>query len=142
MTKIGKCPYTALEESTMDFIFNDKPKELIFKDEKNEREIVFLYEDPTADDRIKYGSEIAILFRGKEIADVQVEDITRVQFKFGSKILAGFRVQKISVNLSSDPEDPEYNPDWKKLIINRAPDLVILLAQTVFERDRFTPEKN
>jgi hypothetical protein len=48
----------------------------------------------------------------------------------------------MSVNISSDPEDPGYNPEWKKLITNRAPDLIILLAQTVFERDRFTPEKN
>jgi hypothetical protein len=129
-------------EQDMDFIFDEKPKELIFRDDKNEREIAFLYRDPSAEQRIKYGSAIGSLFRGKEINDIEIEDISKIQFDFGMMILTGFRTSGVPVNISSEPGSELFRGNWKELISNRMPDLIILLAVKVFETGGFVPEKN
>jgi hypothetical protein len=126
----------------MDFIFEEKPRELIFVDLKNQREIIFLYREPFADERIKYGSALGSLFRDKEINEVLIEDISKIQFEFGSSILVGLNVRGVPINISSDPGSELFKENWKDLITNRAPDLVILLAMKVFETGGYSSQKN
>lgn len=126
----------------MDFIFEDKQGELIFKDRENEKEIVFLYRDPSAEERIKYGSALGSIFRGKEINDISIESVSKIQFEFGSSILMGFRASGVPINISSDPGSELFKENWKNLITNRAPELVILLAQQVFEIGGYSTQKN
>lgn len=126
----------------MDFIFDEGPKKLVLTDVKNEREIVLIYRDPGVDERIKYGTAMGSLFRGKEIDEIQLEEVLKIQLRFGSEILTGIEVKGIPINISADPQSPNYHPDWKKLITDRSPDLAITLAQEVFEAERFSPSKN
>jgi hypothetical protein len=127
----------------MDFVFNGASKKLVFKNEGSDQRIVFFYSEPTADDRISYGSAIAAIFRDKELKEVSLADISKIQFQSGLNLLAGFETENIPNNISSNPESGEYREDWKVLIGNRAPDLVIGLCQHVFgEIGGFVPEKN
>jgi hypothetical protein len=127
----------------MDFIFNSEPLELVFNSPTNDRRIIFHYREPAADERIRYGSAIYSVCRNKNIEEIPIEDIERVQFQFGFLILEGFRMSGISVNISSDPGSPQFDADWKNKIANRAPGLVILLARSVFGTEGgFAPEKN
>ena len=127
----------------MDFIFSDEPKELIFNDRENKRQVVFQYREPTAEERIKYNAKIAALFRNKIPGEeLPIEEISRIQFETGFEILIGFRVSGIPINISYDPIAPDYNPEWKKLIGGRATDLVVMLGRHVFESGGYAPEKN
>lgn len=126
----------------MDFIFNEEPKKLVLTDIENKREIILLYKDPTAEEKIKYGSAIGSIFRGKAVEEVEIEEILKVQFRFGFEILIGIEVKGIAINISADPQSPDYRPEWKKLITDRSPDLAIILAREVFEVERFNPSKN
>jgi hypothetical protein len=126
----------------MDFIFSDAPKELIFKNPEKGQEIVLLYNEPSAETRIQYGGDIATIYRDKEIKDVRIEDIVKVQLEYGLKCLSGFRVIGVPINISCDPQSPEYREDWKEMIKDRAPELIIKLCQNVFDTGGFVPEKN
>ncbi len=127
----------------MDFVFSDQPKELIFNDRENQRKVVFQYREPTAEERIKYSAKVASLFRNKlPNEEFRFDDLSRIQFEFGVEILQGFRAEGIPINISSDPNASDYHPDWKKLVSNRAADLVIALGRHVFESGGFAAEKN
>ena len=127
----------------MDFVFNGHVKELIFNDQENQRQVVFLYREPTAEERIRYGARIASLFRGKAAGDeAPIEEISRIQFEAGFEILSGFRASGVPINISSDPDAKEYNPDWKSLVSNRATDLVIQLGRHVFETGGYAPQRD
>jgi hypothetical protein len=127
----------------MDFVFSNEPKELIFNDRENKRQVVFQYREPTAEERIKYNAKIATLFRNRTPGDESpIEEISKIQFETGFEILTGFKASGIPINISSDPAAPDYNSDWKKLISGRATDLVIQLGRHVFESGGYVPEKN
>lgn len=125
----------------MNFIFNDAPKELQFQGENGEI-IVFVYQEPNAQDHIERGAKIAAFYRGKSIDEVDVKAVMAVQFEYGLKFLKSFRVFGMPINISCDPADSNYREDWKKLIGDRAPDLIISLCQHIFESGGFVPEKN
>ncbi len=125
----------------MKLIFSEGPKELAFINEQ-QQEIIFIYQEPTVDQKIQYGSAASILFRGKQPEDVSIEDLSKLQFQFGLEILTGFRLTGIETNISSDPESPAFHPDWKNLISQRMPDLVMILARHAFGMEGFSPEKN
>jgi hypothetical protein len=126
----------------MDFIFGDAPKELVFKNKDGDQEIIFLYDEPSAEDKIKYSSAMASAFRDKEIGQVSIEEITKIQFEWGLKCLADFRTKGVPINISCMVGDSNYHKNWKTLIGNRAPELVIALCQHIFESGGFVPEKN
>jgi hypothetical protein len=127
----------------MDFIFSDQPKELIFNDRENQRQVIFRYREPTAEERIRYHARILALFRNRTKNDpIPSEEISRIQFEYGAEILTGFRASGIPINISPDPDAPDYHPEWKKLVSNRATDLVVALGRNVFESGGYAPEKN
>lgn len=98
--------------------------------------IDFYYRMPTTSERTKYGNEL-VRREGKKL--VYRHDETRR--KYGLAILVGigegsFEVCKDGawVPLGSDPNKPNYSPDWKEIVAKDAPDLVELMAAQVFER--------
>ena len=126
----------------MDLIFSNGTKELVFKEKDGMGRIVFIYEDPKADERIKFAAAMGNIYRGKDVDQVSFEEITKLQFDFGKKILSSFRVEGIPSDISSDPESPQFRSDWKDLLSDRAFDLVIALCQNVFGMGGYLPEKN
>ncbi len=126
----------------MDFIFESGLKEFLFKNKDEDQEIIFLYDEPSAEDKIKYSSAMASAFRDKEIDQVSIEEITKIQFEWGLKCLTGFWTKRVPINISCKIGDENYRQDWKTLIGNRAPELVIALCQHIFESGGFVPEKN
>jgi hypothetical protein len=65
---------------------------------------------------------------------------SEARMHFGTEIMTGFRDGdfEIAVNggfkpISSDPNSPNYQSDWKERIKDVAPDIIELLALRVFE---------
>lgn len=133
------------------------------KDVRNELKIVdpisgsiikLYYRLPTSEERVKYASDHYEWVEGK----IQVNAIKARQ-KWGLEILNGFEegsfekkvTQGLSpelqgegggegvtkwVSISSDPQSPNYDPNWKTIVSENAMDLVEALAEYVFEGRR------
>jgi hypothetical protein len=108
--------------------------ELIIENKAGGGEILVNYRFPTTDERIEYGT-----------AQVRREkDMVRVSFiearqEYGSKIITGIRKGDLKYkvdgelkDLSSDPKDPDFDPEWKTLIRKYAPDLLEALCIHAF----------
>lgn len=74
--------------------------------------------------------------KGKKI----VSCIGETRLRYGEKILTGivdgsFEKKKDGkwVPLSSDPDSPDYDKDWKKHVVEMAPDIIETLAVTIFD---------
>lgn len=98
-------------------------------------EIHFSYRNPTTEERAAYSNESIQRSRNKVLFRT-----VKARHKFGLKILAGIRDGDFEtrkggkyVPISSDPESPHYDPDWKKHVMTYAADLVELLAAHVFD---------
>jgi len=126
----------------MDLIFTDQPNELTFNDRENQRQVVFLYREPTAEERIKYSARIAVLFRNRDPGYDPIEDISKIQFEAGLEVLSGFRASGIPINISSNPDAKEYNPGWKKLLSGRVTDLIVQLGRHAFESGGYSPQRD
>jgi len=60
----------------------------------------------------------------------------QTRIKFGAKLLVGFSKGTFGLNgkaIASDPQDPDYYPDWKELLVKEAPDIVADVARDAFE---------
>jgi hypothetical protein len=79
---------------------------------------------------------------------VDKEAVIKARLWFGASILSGFEkgsFRKDGKLISSDPADPDFYPDWKKLLVNKRGDLVASLAFQVYEasgQDRQTQFMN
>ncbi len=65
-----------------------------------------------------------------------IQQVHESRIKFGLRIMLGFVKGTLSYQgkpFSSDPNDPDYRKDWKLLFEKSAPDIVMALAQTIFE---------
>jgi hypothetical protein len=130
------------ERIDMDLIFNDGLREISFNQKNGQGIITLIYREPEAKERIQYASSIASLYRDKTPSEVQIEDLQYIQFDHGMKILEGFRAENIPINISSDPQSPQFREDWKELVGKRMTDLIISLAQSAFELGGYEPSKN
>jgi len=131
----------------------NEPNILRIRDHISDSDIVLFYRMPTTREQVAYTNGL-IQRRGKKVVYRQGE----MRMKYGAAILTGFRTGDFEkqdrdgkwVPYASDPESPRYDPDWKNLICEHAPDLVELLAVHVFESpaeiadddDGEDPEKN
>ena len=113
----------------------DQKNELKIYDNRSGEEIVFFYRDPSTQEFVSYQNK---LFKRKGTKLVNATADTRLEF--GKKILLGFKdgcfakvVDGQEKLYSSDPQSPEYDPEWKDFLGNYAADLVMLLAQQIFE---------
>lgn len=86
---------------------------------------------PTCEEHAAYGASL-IQRRGGNILMRAIQ--TRI--KFGAKLLVGFSKGTFGLNgkaIASDPQDPDYYPDWKELLVKEAPDIVADVARDAFE---------
>ncbi len=89
------------------------------------------YRMPTTKERVKYR---AGLFERK--GDTIINKSVSQQEKFGAIILEGFKKGTFAQKgkaISSDKDDPDYYKDWKKLLQEAAPELVMIVARVAFE---------
>jgi len=65
-----------------------------------------------------------------------IQQVHESRMKFGLRIIIGIKKGTLAYEgrpFSSDPNDPDYREDWKVLLEKNAPDIVMAVAQTVFE---------
>lgn len=117
--------------------------EMVITDQLSGSEITLYYRMPNNQERIKYQTSL-VNVKGFRIRVNSFE----VRLKFGLAILVGFRDGDFEIErhgkweaISSDPESPLYFTDWKKFIEDTAADLVIPLAEAVFEGARAMPNE-
>lgn len=120
----------------------DELNEMRFQDNLSGSEIVLLYRMPTTKERIDYTNESFVRER-KKMVNRSVE----TRFKFGLKILEGFREgdfeRKIDGQwkpIASDQASDHFYPEWKEHIRKYASDLIEHLAIRVFDVPVQVPE--
>ncbi|MFA6290231.1 MAG: hypothetical protein WC637_00540 [Victivallales bacterium] len=113
-------------------ILSNEPCKVTFQDNIAGGNITLEYTLPSAEDRIKYSNSM-ISRKGRKVEAVYGE----TRMKYGEKILSGIKdgdfLKNDGTKLSSNPESPAYNADWKKMIVDFAPDVIAMLAMHVFE---------
>jgi hypothetical protein len=134
-------------------LLNDEPCEITFFDRLSRSKITLHYRMPTTEERVKYQNGM-FTKKGNKVESTASEP----RIKYGSAILLGFKEGSFAKAegrpLSSDPASPHYDPEWKGFIRKYAPDVIELLAITVFEAslagdtpddasdDKATPDEN
>lgn len=120
----------------MPYVFSEEPNELLIQDHISGQEIALQYRLPTTQERVGYASE-SVQRKGKKVEFRG----PAVRQKYGLAILTGIRKGDFAKRLpdgglkpvSSDPGDPDHDPQWKALVGRHASHLVDLLATRVFE---------
>lgn len=100
--------------------------------------IEIYYRIPTASEIQAYMSRL-IQRKGNKIK----MNIADARLEFGLRILEGFRDGDFGIDgkpISSNPASEYYVDNWKELLKESAPDIIMLLAQTVFEGSRVAKE--
>lgn len=99
------------------------------------------YRTPTTSERVKFRSQL-FERRGNKI----VNKALATQEKFGAIILSGFKKGTFSMDgqaISSDPDDPDFYPEWKGLIESAAPELLAVVARIAFDgAEAVTPRQD
>lgn len=126
----------------------DEPNELKIHDNISNSDIVLYFRTPTTAENVKYTNAIAQRKRNKIVSK-----LGETRQRFGAAILMGFRegdfekkVGDSYVPIGSDETSKHYDTNWKALVMEKASDLVELLAVHVFESpaevDDDEPEEN
>ena len=97
--------------------------------------IALSYRLPTTEERVKYNNSL-----WKRERNAFKTRFSETRQRFGKLILAGFEDGAFAKmkdgkesTYSSNPQSPDYDPNWKDLVCEYASDLVEFLAMTVFE---------
>lgn len=112
-------------------MLNDKPCEVTFFDRISDSKITLSYRLPTTEERVKYANSL-IRRRGNKIENTTGD----ARLKYGAVILLGISDGSFETEkgpLSSDPQSPQYDPDWKNAVKKYAADVIEMLAVHVFE---------
>lgn len=91
----------------------------------------FHYRMPTTKERMQYQAGL-LERKGNKIINHSYAQ----QIKFGALILTGLKPGTLAVDgvaLSAVPEDPGYRDDWKENLVEGCPELIAVMARTVFE---------
>jgi len=100
-------------------------------DPQSQSIVVMYYRRPTPSEVVEYQSGIFT----REGMEVKLN--ADVRLKAGAALLTGIEngcfCDADGKQISSTEGDDNYNPEWKKIITEGAPDLVMALAQNVFE---------
>lgn len=92
----------------------------------------FFYELPGNKMRLAYSAAM-IKRRGRKL---DKEAVLAARIKFGAAILTGFEKGTFKIGgalISSDPNDKDFYPEWKKLLTTKRSDLVSAIGFQVFE---------
>jgi len=93
-------------------------------------EVSLYYRTPTNKERIAYSGETLTRKAGKIASQA-----TEAGLKWGAKILTGIEDGDFLYDgkpISSNEDSEDYNPDWKRLVLLTAGDLVRALAELAF----------
>ncbi|MDH5524441.1 MAG: hypothetical protein OEY01_10685 [Desulfobulbaceae bacterium] len=106
--------------------------ELRINDNLSGSELVVYYRMPTATERLHYSNKSVVREGGKVVFNHGP-----VRQEYGMKIFVGFKdgdfADADGNPMSSDPQSPHYNKNWRDLIEKYAADIVEVLALFVFE---------
>jgi len=110
--------------------------ELKIHDNLSHSDITLYYRMPVTEEAVGYTNE-TLQRKGKKVKTALGE----TRQKYGLKILTGFEEGGLAkpsgdgqVLFSSDPRSECFDPEWKTLIAEHAPDLIEVLAIHVFEQ--------
>jgi hypothetical protein len=110
---------------------------LIIKDQFNENTFLTIYyESATAEERIAYRSA-----QWRRDGNKIESRLTEARQEWGEKKIIGFKEGDFKYKsgqeelkiFSSDPESPNYDPNWKALLRRFAPDVLEAVAEQIFE---------
>lgn len=98
---------------------------------------VIRYRAPSNDDIVAYQVALTSGARPGRHLDRKkfAQKLYSTQLNFGSKIITGFEKGSFALGgkpISSDPNDPDYYPDWLPLLIEKAPQIVVAVANAAF----------
>lgn len=109
--------------------------ELVIFDPLSNGNVTLFYRKPITEERVDYMKR---LFKKNEKGENEVDYDVRTEY--GSEILTGIGEDNFGnaegEAISSNPESPKYDENWKALVVAEADELMILLAVTVFEGAR------
>lgn len=111
-----------------------KLNKLTINDGRSGTVLTLFYRNPTTEEEVAY---INTLFhrRGNKL----IINVGDVRVDLGLKIIQGFKDGDFGVDgkpISSNPESPEYCPDWKKYLKENAADILNIFAAAIFENTR------
>ncbi len=117
-------------------VFSDEPNKLTIHDNISGSDIVLFYRNPTTQEVSGYHN--AALRRRRNKVEIRQAE---ARMKYGSIILTGFRdgdfvqadADGVNKPMSSTSEHPDYCPNWKAEVKKHAADLIMVLAQHVFD---------
>jgi len=109
--------------------------ELKLNDNLSNSKLSLFYRMPTSSEINGYANGM-VTRKGNKV----VRSVGEMRQKYGAKILIGIGegsfgkvVDGKTVPISSDPQSPNYDPQWQALVIKQAPDVIEILAIQVFE---------
>lgn len=115
---------------------SDDVKELTIFHKPSNSDIVLFYRMPTTSEMNDYQNEIVSKKRNKVVFGNMVD----IRMKYGQMIMEGVRQGDIEIKVNGEylplvtnPGHAQYNPDWKNIIVSKAPELIMALAQFAFE---------
>lgn len=97
-------------------------------------DMTIYYRTPTTQERISFNKRL-IKRVGKKVVDQSAETM----LEDGLKIITGFKDGDFGIDgkpISSNPESPDYYPEWKRLLEEEAADVAVAVANTVFNSAR------
>lgn len=108
---------------------------LLIQDHLSGSQLEIYYRQPTTQERTNFMNMSVTRKNGK----VKFQH-SEARLKYGADIMTGFRDGDFEVSvdgvfkpISSDPNSPNYQPDWKDRVKGMAHDIIELLALRVFE---------
>lgn len=103
----------------------------------NELHILY-YRRPTSTEHAAYAASAAQR-RGGKIINRMIE----TRLKFGARVLTGFQKGTFGFQgqaIASEPEDQDFYPDWKNLLVKAVPDIVAAIGREAFEGTQVVSE--
>lgn len=112
---------------------NEKNK-LKISDARSGSEVELYYRNPTPSEEAAYQAKL-LKRKGTKV----ILNSYETRLDFGQRILTGFREGDFGFDskpISSEEASPNYIPEWKAELVAGAPDMICVLAMTVFEGTR------
>lgn len=126
-------------------IIGDKNK-LEIKVINTEEIYSFYYRVPTVEEWLDYSWKIRAAFKLEP--DLQEKEIVRIKLNAAEQVLEGIEDGQFEIKidgevrpLSSDPESPHFNKDWKSLLKKEIFFLLMLIPEEAFTRGEIVVEK-
>ncbi|MDQ7799563.1 MAG: hypothetical protein RDU76_11590 [Candidatus Edwardsbacteria bacterium] len=115
-----------------DLARNDN-NDLLVNDLVSNDTIMLYYRQPSAEDHITYHARV------NKVVDGKMQYDERARLDLAMDLLTGFRKGALTVGgkeISCDPQDPDYQENWRELIRDTAADWLMLLATVAYSGAR------